>query len=149
MKIYSDRYSFGKCLMTGWEFEVLNEMKNDRDRTAQNYPLTSETSSLNPKKTLTFFDVSGQFFCGEYQNIPRNLSDLYVIVRGFMDFGEHLSITSLLLYQSSELVSLVSELVSLVINNLFTSELLNFATSVIEVTTEVMEVTTGDDRPSP
>lgn len=36
MKIYSDRYSFGKCLMTGWEFEVLNEMKTDRDRTAEN-----------------------------------------------------------------------------------------------------------------
>ena len=36
MKIYSDRFSFGQCLMPGWEFEVLNEMKNDKDRTALN-----------------------------------------------------------------------------------------------------------------
>lgn len=36
MKIYSDKYRFGKFLMSGWEFEVLNEMKDDKDRTAQN-----------------------------------------------------------------------------------------------------------------
>lgn len=36
MKVYSNRYDFGKYLMSGWEFEVLNELKDLSKRSDSN-----------------------------------------------------------------------------------------------------------------
>lgn len=36
MKVYSNRYEFGKYLMSGWEFEVLNELKDLSHRSDSN-----------------------------------------------------------------------------------------------------------------